>query len=115
MVGYIASFWMSNDFFHVWADVCRFGSIIYLLIQSYFILNHSFLWNASLVEAAGYDQCYAKFLLVGFSIFAALLNLVWIILQFIWYGGCGIGITVLVITTLFYVFFYAVSVLPLFN
>ena len=113
MVGYIASFWISNDFFHVWADICRIGSIIYLLIQGYFILNHAYLWNAQLVNAAGDDQCYAQFLLLGFSIFMMLLNLGWLIVQYIWYGGCGIGITVLVITTMFFIFFYAVSLLPL--
>jgi hypothetical protein len=49
-VGYIASFWMSNDFFSVWADFCRVGSILYLIIQSYFLLNFAYLWNDQLVS-----------------------------------------------------------------
>ena len=43
--GWIGSFWIHNDFFIGWANFCRAGSILYLLFQSYFLLNHAYLWN----------------------------------------------------------------------
>lgn len=45
---YIASFWISNDFFSGWANFCRVGSILYLLVQSYFLLNFAYIWNDNL-------------------------------------------------------------------
>ena len=36
---FIASFWMDNGFFVVWAQICRSGSLLYLIVQAYFILN----------------------------------------------------------------------------
>ena len=42
---YIGTFWIHNDFFIGWADFCRGGSIIYLPIQGYFLLNFAYLWN----------------------------------------------------------------------
>ena len=75
---FIASFWISNDFFKGWSEFCRVGSIIYLFIQSYFLLNFAYLWNEKLVQAAiNGEACYAKFLLCGFSILLATINAVW--------------------------------------
>jgi hypothetical protein len=50
--GYIGSFWIHNDFFAGWAEFCRVGSIIYLMIQGYFLLNFSYLWSEQLKDAA---------------------------------------------------------------
>ena len=52
IAGYIGSFWISNDFFVGWANFCRGGSILYLAIQGYFLLNFAYLWNDKLVEVA---------------------------------------------------------------
>lgn len=50
--GFIATFWIHNDFFIGWANFCRAGSILYLLIQGYFLLNFAYLWNDQLVKVA---------------------------------------------------------------
>ena len=56
------------------------------------------------------DACYAKFLLVGFSIILAILNIAWLVTQFIWYSECDVGTMVLAITAVFFVFFYIVAI-----
>ena len=77
--GYIGSFWISNDFFSGWAEFCRVGSIFYLMIQAYFLLNFAYLWNEKLVLAMTTDQsCYASFLLCGFSIILAVICAAWL-------------------------------------
>ena len=116
-VAWIATFWMHNDFFIGWANFCRAGSILYLIIQSYFLLNFSYLWNDDLVAQmeTGSEPCYAKFLLCGFSIFLAIVCFGWFALQGLWFTECGLGIGNLVATILFFVFFYVVALLPLCN
>ena len=106
---YIGTFWMSNDFFVGWADFCRAGSILYLIVQAYFLLNFCYLWNDQLVAVAQQGSCYANFLLCGFSIVLAIVDAVWFAFQFIWFSGCGLGTTVLVINVLFFLFFYGIS------
>ena len=108
---YIASFWMSNDFFDGWGNFCRVGSILYLIVQSYFLMNFAYMWNdklMSVVEASN----YAKFLLIGSSILMAILIILWLVLQFIYYASCGLGVTVLSITVVFILFFYVIAFLP---
>ena len=78
MAAYVATFWMSNEFFVGWADFCRVGSIFYLIIQGYFLLNFAYLWNDKLVAVATTTgSCYANFLLCGFSIILAIVCFVW--------------------------------------
>lgn len=113
--GWIASFWIHNDFFIGWANFCRGGSIIYLFMQSYFLLNHAYLWNDKLVKEmeSGAESCYAGFLLCGFSIILAIISMAWIGLQIYWFHGCTIGIITIVVTILFFIFYFVVALLPL--
>ena len=110
---YILTFWIHNDFFKAWADICRAGSVVYMFVQAYFLLNFSYLWNDELWEAKGKDQCYAHFLLCGFSIILSILCSVWLAFQFVWYAGCAIGVFVLIITIAFFIIFYTISLLKL--
>ena len=108
--GYIGSFWIHNDFFKGWAEFCRGGSILYLFIQAYFLLNFAYLWNDKLVEAQNTSQaCYANFLLCGFSIILAVVNAAWLALQYVWYAGCGVGIYSVTLSLVFFIFYYAVA------
>jgi len=110
---FIASFWMPNSFFVGWAEFCRAGSILYLMIQGYFLLNFAYLWNDKLADAATQGSCYANFLLCGWSIILASICIVWFVFQFIWFSGCAIGIAITIITVLFFIFFYIISLLKL--
>ena len=49
--GYVGTFWISNDFFAGWAEFCRGGSILYLIIQAYFLLNFAYLWYDKMANA----------------------------------------------------------------
>ena len=112
--GYIGSFWIHNDFFKGWAEFCRGGSILYLLIQAYFLLNFAYLWNDKLVAALESEQsCYASFLLCGFSIILAIVNAAWLALQYVWYAGCGVGIYSVTFSLIFFLFYYAVALVRL--
>ena len=58
---------------------------------------------------AAKETCYAKFLLIGFALVLGIMNIGWLVTQLVWYSGCDIGTMVLVITTIFFIFFYAVA------
>ena len=110
---YIASFWIPYEFFQGWAEFCRVGSVLYLAVQSYFLLNFAYIYNDQLWAVAGQADggCYAKFLLASFTIILALVNVIWLAFQFVAYSGCLVGVITLVITTLFFIFFYIVAFL----
>ena len=65
---------------------------------------------ANAVEQSS-QSCYAGFLLIGGAIFFLALNVTWLVFQFIWYSGCGIGIFVLTLSAAFLIIFYILSLL----
>ena len=116
LIGFIASFWIPDPFFvDGWANFCRVGSILYLMIQGYFLLNHAYLWNDHLLDAAEppINSCWAKFLLGGFTLILTIGCSVWIVFLFVWYSGCAIGLITVIITVVFFLFFYVVALLKL--
>lgn len=46
---YIGCFFIPHVFYRVWAQICRAGSVLYLLIQAYFLLNASYTLNDKLI------------------------------------------------------------------
>ena len=62
-----------------------------------------------------HGSCYSNFLLCGSSIVLAVGCGIWFAFQFIWFGGCALGIIVVCITVVFFLFFNIVALLPLCN
>jgi len=50
MAVFIASFWIPNDFFVFWSQICRVGSVLFLIVQAYFILNSTYIFGDRLIE-----------------------------------------------------------------
>ena len=73
---YVGAWFIDKQFFVVWGHLCRAFSILFLFVQSYFLMNVAYLWNdylmAAMRDKEGSD--YAKFLLLGFSILSTIGN-----------------------------------------
>jgi serine incorporator 1/3 len=48
---FISSFFIPYEFFVFWGYICRAGSVIFLLIQAYFLLNLAYTWGDNLTAA----------------------------------------------------------------
>jgi len=114
---FVGSFWIPHPFFVFWGYVCRIGSVLFLFVQAYFLLNLSYTLNDSLIEKTQDSNAskYAQFLLLSYSIVSLVICSVWIGFQFHWFAkpGCGLGWFTLILLCVFLVFFYVVALLKL--
>jgi len=47
---YIGSFWIPQNVFQYWAMICRCGSVLFLMVQGYFLLNNSYILSDNLTN-----------------------------------------------------------------
>lgn len=47
---FIGAWFIKREVFVVWGQICRAGSIIYLFIQAYFLMNIAYTWNDKLLS-----------------------------------------------------------------
>lgn len=114
---YVASWFISQGFFVIWGHICRGFSILYLFVQSYFLMNIAYLWNEKLLAAQlnSEDSCYARFLLIGMSALSTVGSAIWLAYCFYWFWGCALNNFILIETALMCVWFLAASLLRLVN
>lgn len=118
MVGiFVGAWFIKPEFFVVWGNICRGFSILYLFVQAYFLMNLSYLWNDHLMAAMENKEgeCYAKFLLLTFSILSTLGSFTWLGLCFKWFWGCSENNFILIETTILLLWFYVASLLRFCN
>lgn len=72
LVVFTACFFIPHSFYKVWANICRAGSVLFLLIQAYFLLNASYALNDRLilmtVNGSDREQTASKVLILVLSI-----------------------------------------------
>lgn len=103
---FIGFWWGDNTFFSGWAELCRFVSFVWLLVQALLMLDfahdcHELLMEkASKAETNGEDSrnWYVLYLLLsGGFLTAAIVGLVFLFQS---YTGCGDGMFFVVLTTI---------------
>jgi hypothetical protein len=116
---YFGIMFIPNSIFVVWAHICRAGSFIFVSIQSYFWLNASYGMNDKLIDmferGSPNKRKIAKWTLILTSAIITLINVAWLGLMIYWAGTCPINLTIVVVTALFFVFFYIISLVKLCN
>ena len=115
---YIAAWFINQKFFVVWGHICRAFSVLFLFVQGYFLMNLAYLWNDYLLDiiSGGREgDCYAKFLLIGYSIISTVGSVVWLVYCFIWFWGCRLSNTILIETSIFILWFYVAALLRVCN
>jgi len=86
---FILAFFIPHAFFlYFWNWLCRIGSAIFLVIQSYFLLDMAYKWNEQLIAR---DDSWAYGLLCGYSVFITAANVGGMIVIFVLYSACGFG------------------------
>lgn len=116
---YIGCFFIPHSFYVVWAHICRAGSILFLVIQAYFLLNAAYALNDKLLmmTASGTqgEQTASKVSMLVLSIVLSGGISVWLGYQFYWAGACAIPLFVVITTSIFVVFFYVAALVKLCN
>ena len=116
---YIGFFFLPHSVFQVWAQICRGGSTLFFIIQAYFLLNACYTVNDFFSNRASRgseaDQSYAHGYMLAVSIVFTLISGTWLGFQFYWAAGCTLNFLIVLLTTLFAVFFYAVALSKLCN
>jgi hypothetical protein len=109
---FIGSFWIHHQWYVVWGWICLVLSVFFLIIQGYFLLNLAYIWNDNLIEAIDDKDgtCYAKFLLFCYTSVNTIGSIVWLVFQWIWFNGCGLGMFQCGVTTFFCVFFLVAAI-----
>lgn len=79
---YIGVFFIPHNVFKIWGYICRAGSIIFLIVQAYFLLNASYALNDRLVALSESrtpaESTVAKILLLISSILIKIGAGIWI-------------------------------------
>ena len=88
---FVGSWFIPKAFFGVWGHICRVGSIFYLFVQAYFLMNLAYLWNDQLlgIIQGRNGECWAKFLLILVSVFSTAGSIVWLVYCYKWFWGCA--------------------------
>jgi len=112
---YIAFFFIPHKFYVVWAHICRGASLLYLIVQAYFLLNGAYTWNDAVLgandkAAKQKDQTMVQIMLIIFVLVFGAGCFAWIGAQFYWAGTCGLSIAIVAITLLFMLFFYGSAI-----
>ena len=95
---FIGFWWVDNNFFSTWANIARFLSFFWLLVQSLLMLDfchdlHDIIMGADTENNSMTQISYLILALGGFT--AAVIGLVYLFLDF---TGCGIGMFFTVLT-----------------
>lgn len=114
---FVGAWFIPKAFFVVWGHICRAGSILYLFVQAYFLMNLAYLWNDYLIGIIqGRDgECYAKFLLIAVSVVSTTGSIVWLVFCYKWFWGCWGPNLILIETSIFLLWFYTAALLRIFN
>lgn len=88
LAAFIASFYIDNSFFEKYVVMVKIMSVLFLIYQGVTILSLSYLINNAIVEAyANSDGQCAGIALIIFTVVLYVLNLVFLVYQFIWFHG----------------------------
>jgi len=54
---FIAACFIPQSFYQVWAHICRVGSLLFIIVQSYFLLNACYSLNENVMKAVNNNTC----------------------------------------------------------
>ena len=118
VVLYVAFFFVNTRFYIVWAHICRAGSLLYLIVQAYFILNACYDWNDKLLAINTHNrnaQSGTQALILIVSILGAIGIGFWLGYTLYFAGDCMLSRVVVIISISFVVLFYICSLLQVCN
>ena len=90
MILFISFFWIPIRFFIVWAEVCRYASIVFLIVQVLYILVGAYSFNDYMINAESNDDNWKHGVLLFYTILLTGAALYLTITCFFWFSGGSI-------------------------
>ena len=126
---FTAFFWIPISFFQTWAEISRYASILFLIIQVLYVLIGAIAFNDYLVNRPTDDDPWKHTFLLIYTIFLTVCSIVLIVFAFIWFlgggddtdvddeameedGVCGLNLAVLIITCVMFIVVFVLRLRP---
>lgn len=106
LAAFIATFYIDNSFFEGYVVMVKCLSVLFLIYQGITMLSLSYVINNAIVDA--YENAsgqWASIALIIFTVVLYILDIVFLIYQFIWFGSCTINVILLIILIVFAIIF----------
>lgn len=84
-------FWVPMGFFQVWAEISRYASILFMIIQCLYILIGAYGLGDYMVNQKTNDESWRNGVLLVYTVLLFLASVALIITSFIWFTGTGCG------------------------
>ena len=94
-------FWIPIGFFKVWADISRYVSILFMILQTLYILVGAYGLGEYMVNTMSNDDTWRNGTLLVYTIVLSLISIALFVTSFIWFisgSGCGANLTFIIIT-----------------
>ena len=121
---FVSFWWVDNDVFIVWAELCRVISFIFLLVQSFLLFDFAHDLHDIIMEKDAEAEAAAistkppmmyKFLYLMLSGSFLICGIIGIVILFQKYSGCHVGMFYIVLTLLMGVLTMIASILSVVN
>ena len=53
---FIGFFWIDISFFQVWGEICRYISVIFMIVQALYILAGAYTFNEYMIKSESNDE-----------------------------------------------------------
>jgi len=88
---FVAFFWIPISVFQVWAEISRYVSILFLLIEGLYVLIAAITFNDYLINTKTNDETWRNVFMLIYTIFLTACSVTLLVLSFIWFLGTGAG------------------------
>ena len=86
---FIGFFWVDISFFQVWAEICRYVSILFMLMQALYIIAGAFTFNEYMIKSQTNDENWKMGVLAFYTTIMTIASFTIIVLCFFWFIGAG--------------------------
>jgi hypothetical protein len=84
---FIGFFWIDISFFQVWGEICRYISVIFMIVQALYILAGAYTFNEYMIKSESNDENWKMGVLTFYSIILTAASFIIIVMSFIWFVG----------------------------
>jgi len=113
-----AFFWIDIAFFNVWVEICRYVSLLFMIVQTLYILSGAYTFNEWMISNYNGDETSRNITLLIYTILLGGGAITITILDFFWFLGpnsdvdCGSNITLIVLTLVMIVVVFVLRLRP---
>lgn len=83
---FIGLFWVPIEFFQVWSEISRYGSIFFLLIQTLYILVGAYTFNDFMIRTKAEDESWRNMVMMIYTLILQVSSIAIMVGGFFWFN-----------------------------